>query len=129
MEPIPPRAHHSGPKDPIGRDAVPVDLQHLRRYTLGDPSLEKEVLSLFVMQLPQTVAALHAAASQRDWKIAAHTLKGSCRAVGAFRLGDLAQDAEKLGFEAASEACLSAIAGIEDAASEASSFIRRTYKL
>ena len=36
----------------------PVDIKHLRRYTLGDQDLEREVLTLFINQLPSTIAAL-----------------------------------------------------------------------
>ena len=107
--------------------SVPVDIEHLRRYTFGDQALEKEILSLFLGQLPDTLAALRKAASQRDWKVAAHTLKGSCRAVGAFRLGDIAQDAERLVFSSGSEARAAAIAQIEEAAAEARDFIQAVY--
>lgn len=122
-------AHGPPPTEPAARPSEPVDVQHLRRYTFGDQALEKEILSLFVMQLPETMATLRAAASQKDWKVAAHTLKGSCRAVGAFRLGDIAQDAEKLVFNPDSEACRDAISRIEEAASEACVFVRSTYGL
>jgi len=81
------------------------------------------------MQLPETIATLRAAISQKDWKVAAHTLKGSCRAVGAFRLGDIAQDAERLDFSADSKACAEAIVRIEQGASEAGAFIRDTYTI
>jgi HPt (histidine-containing phosphotransfer) domain-containing protein len=105
----------------------PVDIAHLRRYTFGDQALEREILSLFVMQLPETMGILRSADSQKDWKVATHTLKGSCRAVGAFRLGDIAQEAESLTFSAHSEACKDAIVRIEEAASEACAFLRRAY--
>ena len=39
----------------------PVDIKHLRRYTLGDQALEKEVLELFLGQLPETIASLSGA--------------------------------------------------------------------
>jgi HPt (histidine-containing phosphotransfer) domain-containing protein len=107
--------------------SVPVDIEHLRRYTFGDQALEKEILSLFLGQLPDTLAALRKAASQRDWKVAAHTLKGSCRAVGAFRLGDIAQDAERLVFSSGPEARAAAIAQLEEAAAEARDFIQAVY--
>jgi HPt (histidine-containing phosphotransfer) domain-containing protein len=107
--------------------SVPVDIEHLRRYTFGDQALEKEILSLFLGQLPDTLAALPKAASQRDWKVAAHTLKGSCRAVGAFRLGDIAQDAERLVFSSGPEARAAAIAQLEEAAAEARDFIQAVY--
>ncbi len=106
---------------------MPVDIEHLRRYTFGDQALEKEILSLFLGQLPDTLAALRKAASQRDWKVAAPTLKGSCRAVGAFRLGDIAQDAERLVFSSGPEVRAAAIAQLEEAAAEARDFIQAVY--
>lgn len=83
------------------RDAVavatdPIDLKHLGRYTLGDAELEHEVLGLFAGQMPETIAALKGAASDKDWQMAAHTLKGSGRAIGAWRLADLALQAENI---------------------------------
>lgn len=74
----------------------PVDLAHLRRYTLGDRALEVEVLGLFVDQLPISIGALKNAPSAKEWGVAAHTLKGSARAVGAWSLASLAETAEKL---------------------------------
>ena len=115
--------------EPAAQPSAPVDVEHLRRYTFGDQALEKEILSLFVTQLPETIAALRAATSQKDWKVASHTLKGSCRAVGAFQLGDIAQDAERLDFSADSGACAEAIARIEHVAAQACSFIRNAYEL
>jgi HPt (histidine-containing phosphotransfer) domain-containing protein len=73
---------------------APVDLAHLRRYTLGDKALEAEVLELFLAQLGQSLAMLKAADSASEWKFAVHTLKGSSRAVGAWRIAELAQKAE-----------------------------------
>jgi HPt (histidine-containing phosphotransfer) domain-containing protein len=127
MQRAPILAHGPGPIGPAADLSEPVDLQHLRRYTFGDQALEKEILSLFMTQLPETIAALRAATNQKDWKVAAHTLKGSCRTVGAFRLGDIAQNAEKLAFNAGSEACTEAISRIELATAEACAFIRNAY--
>ena len=105
----------------------PVDIKHLRRYTLGDVNLEKEVLGLFLAQLPQTIAALSHAETDRDWRIAAHTLKGSGRAVGAWRLARVAEQAERvLGVKNRAH-CRDAVARIEEAAAEARSFIQTTY--
>jgi HPt (histidine-containing phosphotransfer) domain-containing protein len=108
---------------------LPVDLDHLRRYTLGDKALEDEVLGLFLAQLPETIAALRSAATERDWKMAAHTLKGSSRAVGAWRIARLAQQAEALVCSAEPEACSDAISKLEAAASEASTFFHQSSKL
>jgi HPt (histidine-containing phosphotransfer) domain-containing protein len=107
---------------------LPVDLVHLRRYTLGDKALEAEILQLFLAQLPETIAALRSAATERDWKVAAHTLKGSSRAVGAWRIANLAQEAEALVCGAEPQACSEAISRLEAAASEASTFVNQSNK-
>ena len=79
-------------------EAGPVDHAHLRRYTMGDLQLELEVLGLFAGELPRTLAALRGAASERDWKMASHTLKGSARAVGAWDVAKAAAVAEQVPF-------------------------------
>ena len=101
----------------------PIDRQHLGRFTLGDASLEFEVLGLFAAQTPLTIAALKDASSDKDWKMAAHTLKGSARAVGAWRLAELALQAESLGGIRDHAAVTKIIDMMEDAASEVASFI------
>ena len=108
---------------------LPVDLAHLRRYTLGDKALEDEVIGLFLAQLPETIAALRSAATERDWKMAAHTLKGSSRAIGAWRMAQLAQQAEALVCSAEPAACSDAIIKLEAAASEARTFLHQSSKL
>jgi HPt (histidine-containing phosphotransfer) domain-containing protein len=74
--------------------AVPVDLEHLRRFTLGDAALEQEILGLFISHAPETLGVLQAAANAVEWRAAAHGLKGSARAVGAQRVAELAALAE-----------------------------------
>lgn len=76
------------------RLAAPINHEHLAKYTLGDRDLEREILQLFVDQLPTLMDQLQAAAGEDDWYMAAHSLKGSARAVGADELGDLAAQAE-----------------------------------
>ncbi len=58
----------------------PIDFAHLRRYTLDDRGLELEILGLFAEQLPITIGALARATTDKEWGMAAHTLKGSARA-------------------------------------------------
>ncbi len=105
------------------RLAEPIDLKHLGRYTLGDASLEYEVLGLFAGQMPESIKALKAAASERDWLMAAHTLKGSGRAIGAWRLADLAQQAESIRIAADRVAAAAIVRQIEAAAAEIASYI------
>ena len=73
---------------------VPVDHDHLARYTFGNRALELEVLNLFADQAPEYLARLREARSDKEWRDAAHTLKGSARAVGAVCVAELAERAE-----------------------------------
>jgi HPt (histidine-containing phosphotransfer) domain-containing protein len=80
-----------------GFDPEPVDLKHLKRYTLDDADLEREVLALFLAQLPRSIAALATSTTEREWRMAAHAIKGSGRAVGAWSVARLAEQAERAG--------------------------------
>jgi HPt (histidine-containing phosphotransfer) domain-containing protein len=71
-----------------------LDREHLAKYTLGDASLEREVLGLFVGQVPQSLALLQASSDARSWLRAAHTIKGSARVIGAWKLAEAAARAE-----------------------------------
>lgn len=107
---------------------TPVDLKHLRRYTLGDAGLEREILGLFFAQLPNTIAALSGASTQKEWKVAAHTLKGSGRAVGAWRIARIAEQAENSQGIADAAHVANTVALLEAAAEEARLFIAQTYR-
>lgn len=74
----------------------PVDLVHLSRYTLGDREIECEVLGLFARQATVYIERLRNAATEAEWREAAHSLKGSAQAVGAWRTAEAAQQAEAL---------------------------------
>lgn len=56
--------------------------------TLGEPGLEREVLSMFATQSRDLIDRL--AKFPDDAAALAHTLKGSARAIGAFRVADAA---------------------------------------
>lgn len=105
----------------------PVDLVHLGRYTLGDAALEREILGLFLGQIPLTIEALKFAPTDKDWYQAAHTLKGSGRAVGAWRVARLAQQAEKLGGIADKAACEAIVQKIEEAVAEAEAYVASVF--
>lgn len=103
--------------------ASPLDLSHLRRYTMGNIALENEVLALFSQQLPQTICALKSAKSAHDWRFSTHALKGSARAVGAWPLAQLAAQAEKMCPSVDDRECRDAVARIEQAADDVCHFI------
>ena len=107
------------PSPPLAPDDGPIDIAHLRRMTLGDAALEREVLTMFSAQATRLVKAL--AALPPDASALAHTLKGSARAVGAFALGDAAAHLEtqiRSGFSTAD-----ALNELDDAATDAQSAI------
>jgi len=79
----------------VSRASV-LDREHLARYTLGERDLEREVLDLFLGQVPETMAELKAARDHKAWHQAAHTLKGSARVIGAWQLADAAAKAERM---------------------------------
>ncbi len=85
---------HWMPSPPLVPEDSAIDVQHLGRMTLGEAALETEVLALFAAQSGDLVSRL--AAIPADAAALAHTLKGSARAIGAFRVADAA-----LGLEAA----------------------------
>ena len=73
----------------------PIDLVHLSKYTLGNRDLENELMGLFRAQADVYLGRLAEAATDADWVSAAHSLKGSAKALGAWRLADLAEFAER----------------------------------
>lgn len=73
-----------------------IDLDHLEKYVAGDDALRDEILELYVERASYLGEQLEAAQTDEAWKDAAHALKGAARGVGAWALGDLCQEAEKL---------------------------------
>jgi HPt (histidine-containing phosphotransfer) domain-containing protein len=67
---------------PLAPGGEPIDIDHLTRMTLGDRALERDVLTMFLRQTEELLAALAARPEERS--ALAHTLKGSARAIGAF---------------------------------------------
>ena len=77
----------------------PIDRDYLARFTLCNAALEREVLELFAAQAPVYLERLRAARDCVAWRNAAHTIKGSASAVGAWRLAHFAQMAEQIELE------------------------------
>ena len=117
------------PSPPLAPDDGPLDSGHLARMTLGDAGLEREVLAMFSGQaaglmarlagLPSDARSLETRSS--EVLVLAHTLKGSARAIGAFRVADATEALEaaiRNGDDAAQ-----ALAGLKQAVAEARSAI------
>ena len=67
-------------------EALLLDTEHLKKYTLGDHALESEVLQMFLDQSKLYIKRLAIPQNAKDWGEAAHSLKGSASAVGAFKI-------------------------------------------
>jgi HPt (histidine-containing phosphotransfer) domain-containing protein len=75
--------HVSAP--PLAPVERPIDCEHLFRMTLGDHSLEREVLQLFDRQAGMLMERI-AGTDHGIIAAAAHTMKGSARGIGAWQL-------------------------------------------
>ena len=73
---------------PLVPDDGPIDIDHLKRMTLGDEDLECEVLTMFSAQSESLIGALAALPDKARELV--HTLQGSARAIGAFAVADAA---------------------------------------
>jgi HPt (histidine-containing phosphotransfer) domain-containing protein len=106
-------------------DQVPavLDEAHLARMTLGDRQLERDVLQIFVQQAAMMLERI-ATAEPPLAAAAAHTLVGSARGIGAWRVARAAERLEQtcLGASRALE-CGVAIEDLKTAALEASAAI------
>ena len=71
----------------------PIDIDHLSRMTLGERSLEREVLELFDRQAGMLLSRMQADALPIA-AASAHTLKGSARSIGAWRVATAAENVE-----------------------------------
>jgi HPt (histidine-containing phosphotransfer) domain-containing protein len=80
------------PSPPLVPDDGPIDIEHLKRMTLDDAGLEREVLAMFSAQAVRLIGAL--ATLPSDAGALAHMLKGSAHAIGAFRVAAAAGDLE-----------------------------------
>jgi HPt (histidine-containing phosphotransfer) domain-containing protein len=105
--------------------SAPLDRVYLSRQTFGDRKLEREVLDLFRTQSPIYLGRVKAARSNSEWREAVHTLKGSARAVGAWRIAEAAERAE-LGNPPSRAA---SIAQLESSVLEANAFIGSVLEL
>jgi HPt (histidine-containing phosphotransfer) domain-containing protein len=91
MQPI-----HAKDAPPLAPDDRAIDLVHLARTTLGDRALEREVLQLFDRQSGMLIARMRGAPPPLIAALA-HTLKGSARGIGAWRVAHAAETLELAG--------------------------------
>jgi HPt (histidine-containing phosphotransfer) domain-containing protein len=103
------------PSSPLAAGLCPLDFGHLERMTLGEKALEREVLEMFVAQSSRLLEAL--AAPPAEAGALAHTLKGSARAIGAFKVADRAAALEEAAGQGSDDA--EALVALREAVAEA----------
>lgn len=81
------------PSPPLVPDESFIDTGHLARMTLGDTTLQHEVLTLFITQSASLIDRL--AQCPANAAALAHTLKGSARGIGAFAVAACAERLER----------------------------------
>jgi HPt (histidine-containing phosphotransfer) domain-containing protein len=104
----------------LAPDDRPIDLVHLARTTLGDRALEREVLQLFDRQSSILIGRMRTAQPAAVAALA-HTLKGSARGIGAWRVARAAELLELAG--ASGQATADALDGLTAASDEARAVI------
>ena len=82
-DPLPPQA------------AAAIDMEHLARMTLGEQSLQREVLALFDRQADVLLPRIRCGAPALAASLA-HTLKGSAASIGAFKVASAAESVEQI---------------------------------
>lgn len=122
---------------PVARDALlnalqqilsattgeaPVDLQHLAQYTAGDKTIERELANLFSTSSDRYLLTMAEKGAGQDWRIAAHSLKGSAKGIGAGRVAQLAEHAESIAGEVAGDKQTVILAELRDAVTEVEQF-------
>ncbi len=108
----------SGQSAPETRPEV-LDLAHLARQTMGDKAIEREVAGLFLDQTARVMRVIRDAAGGTERSDAAHQLKGSARAVGAWRVAAAAEIVEQLASDTPEHLLMKAIADLHATVAEA----------
>lgn len=109
----------------VGRTVAPplapaepaIDLAHLARMTLGEQRLERDVLDLFDQQAGMLLARM-AGEEPRVAAALAHTLGGSARGVGAWKVAEAAAGVERAATEPGANALTDAIGRLAAAVAE-----------
>ncbi len=102
----------------------PIDERHLAQMTLGDRALEREVLEIFARQTTLMLGRMSAGRPALA-AAAAHTLKGSARGIGAWRVARAAERVEEaVAARRDRNVVTAAIAELDAASAEVRSAIR-----
>jgi HPt (histidine-containing phosphotransfer) domain-containing protein len=103
---------------PLAPGEPVIDLAHLDIMTLGERNLEREVLTLFDQQAEMLLARM-AREQPRVVAALAHTLSGSARGIGAWRVAAAAMTVERLATPSGAVMLTGAMDGLAAAVAEA----------
>jgi HPt (histidine-containing phosphotransfer) domain-containing protein len=107
---------------PPAEPAPAIDLAHLARMTMGEAGLEREVLTLFERQAGILLERMRTAPPPAMVAFA-HTLKGSARGIGAWRVAEAAAAVELSAPSSDDHAAVEALGRLAAAVDEASAVI------
>ena len=97
----------TSPRGACPSQSRPIDLVHLARQTMGDKTLENEVLIMFARNARRALQDM-TGADAAGVAMTAHRLRGAASAVGAFGVSKAAEKLEADGADAAHLAALAA---------------------
>jgi len=100
-----------------GSQSGVIDEEHLKRMTLGDRELERELLQIFVRQ-SATILDHITGHDPAAIAAAAHTMIGSARGIGAWRVARAAEELERVVTDGSEKALDEAIAALKSASLE-----------
>jgi HPt (histidine-containing phosphotransfer) domain-containing protein len=120
-------AVHKARSGEDGPESLVFDRAHLAHYTMNSAELEREIIGLFLQQLPSTVNMIETAENAADWRLATHTLKGAAAAVGAWRIEAIALDLEKLAIDDDSNVRTLRVQSLAAAIAEFRDTVRQVY--
>jgi hypothetical protein len=72
-----------------------IDFEHLARMTLGEHDLERDVLTLFDLQSAMLLGRMMNGPPPQAVAVMAHTLNGSARGIGAWKVSEAAEALER----------------------------------
>ena len=73
----------------------PIDMEHLAQQSLGDPGLQEEVLRLYARMSQVYLSRIEGSTSPETLLEHLHTMKSAAAGIGAWRVRDLARQAEE----------------------------------
>ncbi len=103
----------------VAADGAPVDLVHLARHTLGNRELEREVLRLFSRQSSMMMERMQEAGDREALGRCLHTLLGSARGVGAWKVSEAVETVQ----QALEEDAAADLTALRAAVAESGAFI------